>query len=50
MGIDAGVDGIAMATHGRSGWSRWLLGSVADEVLHGSAIPVLLYRAWCPVK
>lgn len=35
---------IAMATHGRSGLSRWVLGSVADRVLQGSPIPVLLYR------
>ena len=40
------IDVIAIATHGRSGLSRWLLGSVADKVLRGSDIPVLLYRAW----
>ena len=27
---------IVMATHGRSGMQRWVLGSVADKVLHGS--------------
>lgn len=44
------VDVIALATHGRSGLNRWLLGSVAEKVLRGSAIPVLLYRAWSPPK
>jgi nucleotide-binding universal stress UspA family protein len=36
---------IAMTTHGRSGINRWLLGSVADKVLHGAANPLLLVRA-----
>jgi nucleotide-binding universal stress UspA family protein len=38
------VDTIAMATHGRGGWSRVALGSVADKVMRGSMMPVLLYR------
>ena len=37
-------DLIAMATHGRSGISRWALGSVADKVLSCSAVPVMLIR------
>jgi nucleotide-binding universal stress UspA family protein len=36
---------IAMATHGRSGIRRWLLGSVAEKVLHGADNDVLLIRA-----
>jgi nucleotide-binding universal stress UspA family protein len=36
---------ITMATHGRSGVRRWLLGSVAEKVLRGSSNPVLLVRA-----
>ncbi len=36
---------IAMATHGRSGLNRFLLGSVAEKVLRGSVNPVLLVRA-----
>lgn len=36
---------IVMATHGRSGIQRWLLGSVAEKVLHGAANHVLLVRA-----
>ncbi len=39
-------DLIAMATHGRSGLSRWALGSVADKVLHCSQIPVMLFRVF----
>jgi nucleotide-binding universal stress UspA family protein len=38
------VDMIAMATHGRGGWSRVALGSVADKVMRGTTMPVLLYR------
>ena len=39
------VDLIVMASHGRSGVSRWVLGSIADRVLHYSDLPVLLVRA-----
>lgn len=46
---EAGAHLIAMATHGRSGLDRWLLGSVAEKVLSGSEVPVLLYRAWTEV-
>ncbi|HSQ12283.1 MAG TPA: universal stress protein [Candidatus Deferrimicrobium sp.] len=45
---NAGADGgtlIAMATHGRSGMDRFLLGSVAEKVLRGSANPLVLVRA-----
>jgi nucleotide-binding universal stress UspA family protein len=35
---------IAMSTHGRSGLSRWALGSVADKVLNCSSVPVMLFR------
>jgi nucleotide-binding universal stress UspA family protein len=34
-----------MATHGRSGMNRFLLGSVAEKVLRNSANPLLLIRA-----
>lgn len=42
------VDLIALATHGRGGWSRLALGSVADKVLRGSMMPVLVYRPPVP--
>lgn len=35
---------IVMATHGRSGVSRWAYGSVAHKVLTGSSSPVLMVR------
>lgn len=37
------VDVIAMSTHGR-GASRLLIGSIADKVLRGSGLPILLHR------
>jgi nucleotide-binding universal stress UspA family protein len=37
------TDVIAMSTHGR-GSSRFLMGSVADKVLRGSGLPMLLHR------
>lgn len=36
---------IAMATHGRSGINRWMMGSVAEKVLRGTSAPMLLVRA-----
>lgn len=36
---------ITMATHGRSGLNRFLLGSVTEKVLRGAANPLLLVRA-----
>jgi nucleotide-binding universal stress UspA family protein len=38
------ADLIAMSTHGRGGVARLLLGSVADKVVRGAKVPVLLYR------
>jgi nucleotide-binding universal stress UspA family protein len=35
---------IVMATHGRTGISRVLHGSVADQVIHGTDVPVLVVR------
>ncbi len=42
---DVEADLIAMSTHGRSGISRWVFGSVADRLLRGALCPVLLVRA-----
>ncbi|MFB0559205.1 MAG: universal stress protein [Dehalococcoidales bacterium] len=39
-----GVDFIAIATHGRSGVSRWVRGSVAERILHSACVPVLVVR------
>jgi nucleotide-binding universal stress UspA family protein len=39
------VDLIVMCTRGQSGLSRWLMGSVADRVMRGASVPVLLVRA-----
>jgi nucleotide-binding universal stress UspA family protein len=36
---------IAMCSHGRSGVSRWMLGSVTDKVVHHAENPVLILRA-----
>jgi len=38
-------DIIVMASHGRSGVSRWAIGSVADKVFRASTIPVLMVKA-----
>ena len=40
-----GADLIVMATHGRSGLGRAILGSVAEAVVHHSKVPVLLVRS-----
>ena len=38
-------DVIVIATHGYSGFKRWMLGSVADKVLRASDRPVFLINA-----
>lgn len=38
------VDLVAMSTHGRSGFRRFMLGSVADKIVRGAQFPVLLTR------
>lgn len=39
------MDLIIIATHGRSGISRWVWGSVADRVFRSACVPVLMIRA-----
>ncbi len=42
--VEIEADLIAMTTHGSSGASRWVYGSVAGKVLQGANNPVLLVR------
>ena len=39
------ADLIVIASHGRSGLSRWAYGSVADKVFRASCAPILMIRA-----
>jgi nucleotide-binding universal stress UspA family protein len=41
---DNAVDIIALSTHGRSGLSALMMGSVANKVLHYAEVPVLLVK------
>jgi nucleotide-binding universal stress UspA family protein len=40
-----GVGLIIIASHGRSGVSRWIMGSVADRIMRSACVPVLMVRA-----
>jgi nucleotide-binding universal stress UspA family protein len=42
---DNKVNMVAMSTHGRSGLSRLIMGSVAEEVVRNAGVPVMLVRA-----
>jgi nucleotide-binding universal stress UspA family protein len=42
---DNQVDLVAMSTHGRSGLSRLVMGSVAEAIVRSAGVPVLLVRA-----
>jgi nucleotide-binding universal stress UspA family protein len=46
--VDA--DLIVMATHDREGLDRWVHGSVADDVVHSSTVPVMLVRGTADVQ
>ncbi len=45
---DVGADLIVMATHGRTGMARVLMGSVAEAILRGSRCPVLVVKGPIP--
>ena len=42
--VKSGAGAIAIATHGRGGFSRLVLGSVTDQVLRHTALPIFVYR------
>ena len=44
MAEDEGVDMIVMSTHGRTGLSRMLMGSVAEAVVRQASCPVLTVK------
>lgn len=37
-------DLVVMSTHGRTGFNRWFLGSVAEQVIQGAEVPIFLVR------
>jgi nucleotide-binding universal stress UspA family protein len=41
---ETGADLVVMSTHGHSGFGRWSHGGIADKVMHGGNIPLLLIR------
>lgn len=41
---DLQAGAVSMATHGRGGFKRLVLGSVTDEVLRSAEVPVLVFR------
>lgn len=47
---EADADLIVMTTHGYSGITRWMLGSVAERVLRGAPCPVLVIREDVPLN
>lgn len=44
-GVAGGCDVIAMATHGRTGFSRWAMGSMTERVLHAAKHSMLIVRS-----
>jgi nucleotide-binding universal stress UspA family protein len=45
LAASTGADLIVMGTHGRSGFSRWMLGFVTERILRESQVPLLTVRA-----
>ena len=39
------ADLVVVSTHGRSGFARWYYGSVADGIVRGADVPVILFPA-----
>jgi len=44
IAADEGVEMIVLGTHGRTGMTRLLMGSVAEAVVRHATCPVLVYR------
>jgi len=44
LGAKENADLIALGTHGRRGFTRWALGSVAERILRHAEVPLLLVR------
>lgn len=44
LDVVAEGDLIIMGSHGRSGIQRWVLGSVAEEVLRHASVPILMVK------
>lgn len=42
--VPSGYDVIAMATHGRSGLTRWMMGSITERVMQTTNRPLLIVR------
>lgn len=45
LAAEVKADLIVMTTHGRTGMSRWIIGSVTERVMHDAPCPVLAVRA-----
>ena len=45
IAAEVGAEMIVLGTHGRTGMSRLLMGSVAEAVVRRAPCPVLVYRA-----
>ena len=43
-GVFGRCDAIAIATHGRGAFQRWMMGSITQRVLHTSKLPLLIVR------
>lgn len=47
---DERVDLLIISTHGYSGFTRWMLGSITERVLHSATCPVLAVRSSRPIQ
>src|SRR5688572_8786696 len=45
--VEQGADLVVMSTHGYGGLGRWLYGSVADQVIRQSSVPIVLVPITC---
>jgi nucleotide-binding universal stress UspA family protein len=43
---ELGVDLIAMTTHGRAGFQRWMMGTVTEKVLRSAEVPLLVFHSF----
>jgi len=44
------ADLIVMSSHGRSGWGRLLMGSIAEAVMRAAPCPILIVKPQCKLR
>jgi nucleotide-binding universal stress UspA family protein len=48
--LESGVDLVVLTSHGEGGFNRWICGSVAENLVRASSVPLLIVRVDPPTR